>query len=158
LITLGRRNAPKGEFRLSLDDLSHYTEGLLAGVLGEVAPSDLGRYRELFQDRCYLFTELHRGPNDERKLQDRITLAKQCSVPRVPTNEVHFHAPCRRALVDVLTATKHGCTIHDAGDLLFPNAARHLKPPEEMQELFAMVPDAIRRTVEIANRCIFSLD
>ena len=33
-----------------------------------------------------------------------------------------------------------------------------LKSPEEMRELFARAPDALRRTVEIADRCTFSLD
>jgi error-prone DNA polymerase len=45
-----------------------------------------------------------------------------------------------------------------AGELLFPNAARHLKSPDEMRELFTRVPEAVRRTVEIAERCTFELD
>ena len=32
MITCGRRNAPKGEFRLSWDELTAHAEGLLAGV------------------------------------------------------------------------------------------------------------------------------
>jgi DNA polymerase III alpha subunit len=34
LITRGRRQAPKGEFRLSFDELAEHSAGLLAGVLG----------------------------------------------------------------------------------------------------------------------------
>ncbi|NQT36969.1 MAG: error-prone DNA polymerase, partial [Planctomycetes bacterium] len=41
---------------------------------------------------------------------------------------------------------------------LFPNAQRHMKPVEEMTARFARCPEAIRRTVEIADRCTFSLD
>ena len=47
----------------------------------------------------------------------------------------------------------------EAGELLFPNAERHLKSPEEMAR--AVRPRAamrLRRTVEIADRCTFSLD
>jgi error-prone DNA polymerase len=143
---------------LSFDDLAAHADGLLAGIVGQVSTDDLFRYRELFVDRCYLFAELHRGPNDERELQHRIALAKQTRVPLVAANDVHFHHPIRRALADVLTATRAGCTVAEAGELLFPNAARHLKSPEEMRELFALAPDALRRTVEIANRCTFSLD
>ncbi|HZZ27452.1 MAG TPA: PHP domain-containing protein [Pirellulales bacterium] len=158
LITIGRRNAPKGEFRLSFDELAGHAEGLLATVAGEVSRHDLFRYRELFADRCYLLAELHRGPNDERELEQRMHLAKQARVPLVAANDVHFHHPSRRALADVLTATCHGCTVADAGELLYPNAARHLKAPEEIQELFARAPDAMRRTIEVASRCTFSLD
>ncbi len=41
---------------------------------------------------------------------------------------------------------------------LFPNAQRHMKLVEEMTARFARCPEAIRRTVEIADRCTFSLD
>jgi error-prone DNA polymerase len=158
LITIGRRNAPKGECHLSFDDLGSNSTGLLACIVGNATLEDLYRYRELFADRCYLFTELHRGPNDDRVLEQRIRLAKQVQVPLVAANDVHFHLPCRRALADVLTSVRVGCTVAQAGHLLFANAARHLKSPEEMREIFARVPDAIRRTVEVADRCKFSLD
>jgi error-prone DNA polymerase len=158
LITVGRRNAPKGECRLSFADLAAHSTGLLACLVGDTTTDDLYRYREVFADRCYLLTELHRGPNDDRELEQRIKLSKQTRVPLVAANDVHFHHPCRRALADVLAATRAGCTVAAAGERLFPNAARHLKSPDEMREIFARVPDAIRRTVEIANRCTFSLD
>jgi error-prone DNA polymerase len=61
-------------------------------------------------------------------------------------------------LHDVLTAIRHGTTVSAAeGTLLFPNAQRHLRKVEEIQELFADAPDAIARTIEIAERCTFSL-
>ena len=158
LITVGRRQAPKGECRLSFDDLAAHADGLLAGVLGEVTRDDVLRYRELFGDRCYLFAELHLGPNDAAKLDQRIWLGKQTGVTLVAANDVHFHHPFRKPLADVLLATHHGCTVAAAEGLLLPNASRHLKSPEELWELFARVPDAIRRTVEVANRCTFTLD
>src|SRR5262249_14573097 len=46
----------------------------------------------------------------------------------------------------------------EAGYRLFPNAERYLKPPEEMARLMADYPDAVVRTVEIAEQCRFSLD
>jgi error-prone DNA polymerase len=158
LITVGRRKAPKGECRLSFDDLASHAEGLLAGVVDDVTSDDVSRYRELFGDRCYLFAELHLGPNDIGALEERIQLAKRTRVPLVAANDVHFHHPHRQALADVLLATRHGCTVAAAEGLLLPNASRHLKAPEEMWELFARVPDAVRRTVEVANRCTFTLD
>ena len=158
LITVGRRKAPKGECHLSFDDVASHAEGMLAGIIGNVTTDHLSRYRELFGDRCYLFAELYLGADDAGKLDQRIRLAKQTRVPLVAANDVHFHDPQRQALADVLLATRHGCTVAAAEGLLFPNANRHLKAPEEMRELFARAPDAIRRTVEVANRCTFSLD
>ena len=45
----------------------------------------------------------------------------------------------------------------EAGFRLAVNAERHLKPPAEMARLFASFPEAIARTVEIAEACRFSL-
>jgi error-prone DNA polymerase len=62
-------------------------------------------------------------------------------------------------LHDVLTAIRHGTTVAAAeGTLLFPNAQRYLRPVDEIAELFADAPDALARTIEIAERCTFSLD
>jgi error-prone DNA polymerase len=158
LLTVGKGRAPKGECHLHFDDLAKYADGILACVYGNATVAELRRYRELFGDRCYLLGELHRGVDDERELAERVKLAKAARVQLAAANGVHFHASERRALADVLTAVRHGCTVATAGELLFPNAARHLKSPEEMQELFATAPGALRRTVEIADRCHFSLD
>jgi error-prone DNA polymerase len=158
LITVGRRIAPKGECRLAFDDIAHHAEGLIGLIVGDATTEELSRYREVLVDRCYLLAELHRGPNDDRVLDERIQLARQSRLPLVAANDVHFHHPSRRALADVLASTRAGCTVAEAGERLFPNAARHLKLPDEMRELFARVPDAVRRSVEIAGRCTFLLD
>ena len=80
-------------------------------------------------------------------------------MPLVAAGDVHYHVPGRMVLHDVLTAIRHGTTVSAAeGTLLFPNAERHLRKVEEIRELFADAPDAIARTIEIAERCTFSLD
>jgi len=157
LITHGRIHAPKGECHLHFADLVEHAAGLLACVI-EPSADDLGRYRELFADRCYLLAELHRGADDERHLEQCVRLAKRLRVPLAAAGGVCFHHPDRRPLCDVLTAIRAGCTVDAAGELLFPNAERFLKSPEEIAEQFAAAPDALRRTLEVAERCHFSLD
>ncbi|QDU27994.1 Error-prone DNA polymerase [Anatilimnocola aggregata] len=156
LITLGRRKAPKGECHLTFDDVARHAAGLLACVIDQHV--DVFRYREVFADRCYLLAELHYGTNDEHDLQHALRLAKRANTPLVAAGGVHFHTPERRPLADVLTAIRAGCTVTEAAELLLPNAERHLKSPEQMEELFAHAPEAVRRTLEIAARCTFSLD
>jgi error-prone DNA polymerase len=121
-------------------------------------PSPLPSYRDLFGDRCCLLAELHRGPDDRRRLAELIALSKETNIPLAAAGDVHYHIPGRLPLHDVLAATRHGMTVAEAGDLLFTNAQRHLKALDEIAVAFADVPDAIRRTVEIADRCSFSLD
>ena len=86
------------------------------------------------------------------------SVSRTYGVPLLATNQVHYHDEHRQTLQDVLTCVRHGCTIHDAGFRLFPNGERFIKPPEDMHRLFSDLPAALRRTVEIAERCAFSLD
>ena len=169
LITRGRRQAPKGEFRLSFDELAEHSSGLLAGVLGchasvSMAPRNndllesLHRYRDLFGDGGYLVGELTKGPDDESELARLVELSKSSRLPLVAAGDVHYHARSRLALADVLTAVHLGVTVAAAGEHLFPNAERYMKARGEMAERFARAPGAIARTLEIAERSIFSLD
>ncbi|MEY4237714.1 MAG: polymerase subunit alpha, partial [Pseudomonadota bacterium] len=85
-------------------------------------------------------------------------LAKAHGLALLATNQVLYHAPQRRPLHDVMTAIRHKTTVAAAGHLLEPNAERHLKPPEEMQRLFARWPHAISAARDLADACRFSLD
>ena len=116
------------------------------------------RYRELLGDRCYLLAELHRGPDDARRLDQFAALSRQARIPLVAAGDVHYHVPGRMALQDVLTAIRHRVTVAEAGGRLFPNAQRHLKSQEEMALAFARLPQAVDRAGEIAQHCTFSLD
>ncbi len=115
-------------------------------------------YRHIFGNRLYLAVSVHGGPDDGRDLTEVNALACETGVPMVATNDVHYHQPKRRFLQDVITCIRQRCTLEDAGRSLFANAERHLKPIEEMQRLFAGHRRAVERTVEIADRCNFSLD
>ena len=164
LLTVGRRAAPKGQCRLTFDDLAGHAAGLLAGVLlapllaesDDDARRSLARHQELFGDRVYAVAELHRGPDDERRLERMLRIAG--TMPVVAANDVHYHVAERRPLQDVLTALRHKCTVADLGEHRFPNAERHLKDAAAMAELFAACPDVVSRTLEVAGRCTFSLD
>ncbi len=165
LITRGHRQAPKGEFHLTFDELVEHAEGLLCGVLPRGAssaqddlPGELNRLREVFGDRGYLVGELTKGPDDEDRLDQLLALSKRSRLPLVAAGDVHYHARARLGLQDTLTAIRLRTTVAEAGEHLFPNAERYMKSPLEMAERFARAPAAIGRTWEIAERSTFSLD
>src|SRR5256885_1068871 len=87
---------------------------------------------------------------------DRIARQHECTI--LATNDVHYHAPDRRPLQDVVTCIREKVTITTAGYRLNPNAERHLKSPAEMARLFARWPHAIAATREFADALNFSLD
>src|SRR5262245_30427943 len=176
-LTRVRRNAPKGECRLTLDDLADHAAGLLACVVmkhcllesplqaarrkrspAEAGTPALPTYREIFSDRCYALAELHQGPDDRLLLAQMHEVARAHRLPLVAANDVHYHEPDRRFLADVLAATRAGRTVAELGHRQFPNAERYLKSPAQMANLFSAAPQLISRTIEIADRCTFSLD
>ena len=77
--------------------------------------------------------------------------------PLVATNDVHYHLPARRDAQDVLSTVREHCTVETAGFRLFPNAERHLKSAGDMARLFRRHPEAVARTVQIAEACHFDL-
>jgi error-prone DNA polymerase len=94
---------------------------------------------------------------DRKRLREEQDLADRAGIPTVAINEVRYHVPARRVLADVLACIRHGCTIDTAGYRLRKNAERHLKPEAEMRRLFKGFEAAVDRTVEIADRCMFSM-
>jgi error-prone DNA polymerase len=100
---------------------------------------------------------LYRG-DDIARIERLDHHARANGLGLLATNDVHYHAPERRALQDVMTAIRHKTTVAKAGHLLHPNAERHLKSPAQMQRLFARWPHAITAAREVADRCDFSLD
>jgi error-prone DNA polymerase len=116
----------------------------------------LHAYRDLFHDRAYLLAEVFRGPDDIGKLAWLEQLSQETGLPLVAAGDVHYHSPARLPLHDVLTCIRHGMTIDTAQGLLFPNAQRHLKPIEQIARAFGR--GSLTRTLEIADRCRFSLE
>ncbi|SHO67261.1 error-prone DNA polymerase [Pseudoxanthobacter soli DSM 19599] len=162
LLSLGKKRGGKGKCHLEWDDLAGHAEGLIAILVPDEADDlcrlQLGRLAEAFADRAYLALTLRRRPNDPLRLWQLSGLAAKMRVATVVTNDVLFHAPEQRILQDVVTCIRHNVTIDDLGARRERHADRYLKPPPEMHRLFARYPDALARTVEIMERCRFSLD
>ena len=162
LLSLGKKRAGKGKCDLAWADLVAYGEGLLAVLVPDTADEDcalrLRRLREAFGDRTYMALSLRRRPNDQLRLFELSNLATVMRVGAVVTNDVLFHEPGRRILQDVVTCIRHNVTIDELGERRERHADRCLKPPDEMQRLFVRYPEALARTVEIVERCRFSLD
>ncbi|AHX13510.1 DNA polymerase [Dyella jiangningensis] len=158
LITRGRRRvAEKGTYRVTREDFADGLPGTLALWVPAIEPRpDDGLWiRSLFGERAWIAVELHRGPDDARRLQALEELGQSLGMPRVATGDVHMHVRRRRALQDVLTATRHRCTVAEAGALLFPNGERHLRRRETLSAIYPH--SLLEESVRIAERCTFQL-
>ena len=157
LLTVGNMRGKKSECYLTLDDLIAHVFGLELIAMGGKAPL-LARLREAAPHRVRLAAAmLYRG-RDRARLKRLRTLARECQMPLIAVNDVHFHHPDRRPLADVLTCIREKTTIDRAGRKLAVNAERFLKPPQEMARLFRDAPEALEETARLSEALTFSLD
>ena len=161
LLSIGKGRAGKGACRLSWDDVAEWGAGqigvLVPGRIDDALSLRMRRLKGEFGDRAYCALTRRFRPNDALRLHQLEEMARAARVPTVATNDVLYHAPERRMLQDVVTCIREGCTIDDAGFRRERFADRFLKPPVEMGRLFERHLDAVARTMEIAERCTFSL-
>ncbi|MGV9010002.1 error-prone DNA polymerase [Brevundimonas sp.] len=162
LLSIGKRRGGKGRCHLDWEDVASHAEGLVA-ILVPDRPDGrtrraLERTAEIFGEQAHLGLTLRRRPRDQMRLYDLSQLAEAAGVATVVTNDVLHHHPDRRILQDVVTCIREGCTIDALGFRRERSADRHLQRAAEMHRLFAAYPAALARTLDIVERCRFSLD
>ena len=163
LLSDGKLRAEKGDCLITLDDILAHADGQVfifqpPERLDTTFAETLERFAAHTPGNVYAAaTYAYHGRNRERIARIADFCARH-GVPIIATNDVLYHTPERRPLQDVLTCIRTHCTIEQAGYQLEAHAERHLKSPEEMARLFRGFEPALRRTVEIVDRCQFSLD
>lgn len=87
-----------------------------------------------------------------------VELSKRTGVPLVATNDAHYlNAEDARAH-DVLLCIGSGKVVSDTNRLRYGTPNFYVRSPQEMWEIFGHeLPDALTRTVEIAEMCDLSL-
>lgn len=85
-------------------------------------------------------------------------LAKEFNLPIVGTNDCHYLRKSDHGMHDVLLCIQTKKTVNDQQRLRFDNHF-YFKSVDEMREVLKdFPPEAIRNTLEIANRCNLELD
>ena len=171
LITLARTRAPKGEYRLTPQDLSRPDRECrhLLGMpdcLAILVPNFPAREDVLdaqvewldgtFPGRAWVGLVLHQRAMDDIHRGAVEFVARNRDVPVVALGEVLMHVRSRKPLQDTITAIRVGRPVHECGYDLAPNAEQHLRSRLRLANLYS--PEALAATVDIAARCTFSLD
>jgi error-prone DNA polymerase len=140
-----------------------------------ITPSDLEQARDVFflcttpatlrvlhasHGPSSLFALCARHLTDREKPREKglRSVAKELDVQTVGANEVLYHDKLRRPLQDILACIRGGKVLSEAGHTICANAEHDLKPADELARLFADDPASLRRTLDIAEQCAFSLD
>ena len=169
LVTLGRRQALKGSYRLSAADLEAHAEwlddvlALLLPLRHWREPLDAARVERearwlagLKPGASWIACELTRGNDDAAQLDGLQSISDTTGLPLVAAGDVQMHARRRKRLHDVLTAVRMKTPLAQCGHELAPNAERYLRPLYRLARIYPT--ELLLQTQAIAERCMFSLD
>ncbi|WP_265587608.1 error-prone DNA polymerase [Sphingomicrobium arenosum] len=162
LLSMGKMRSAKGECDLLLSEIANRCADIafiaLPGEDVDAFAQALPALVAALPGLAYVAASyLYRGDDVARiERLDRLARAHRCTI--LATNDVHYHAPEKRPLQDVMTCIREKVTLETAGWRLHANAERHLKGPGEMAALFERWPHAIRATRAFADAIHFSLD
>jgi error-prone DNA polymerase len=173
LVTKMKLRAKKGEGAVQKEELEEHAHGLICLTGGENGPLAAalqhGGIEEARKKVDFLtglfgpenvYVELQRHFHREEENHNRIAIqiARSLNLPLLATNGVCYATAKDRELCDAFTAIRNHHTLSTAGRLLALNAERHLKSPQEMQQLFADLPEAISNTLALSSRLEFTLN
>lgn len=173
LISLARRDQPKGQAALPLAALDAFTDGLicLTGCRQGPVAAPLRRLdaasaqraatwlRERFGvERTFIEVQHHLHPGDTILARRLCDLARHLGVRAVVTNNVHYARRDQQPLHDLLTAIRRRTSLDAAGSALRANSEYYLKSGGRLMPLFGEQREALATTRLIAERCTFTLE
>ncbi len=143
--------------------LSACREGEVASFLlkDEMIPAAkaAGELAEIFgKDHFFLEIQDH-GLADEKKINSGMCeLSKRLGLGLVATNNAHYLRKEEAGAQEVLLCMGRGVCLDDPNRPPSAPPEYYLKTPAEMAAIFQEVPEALTRTVEIAERCHLTLE
>ncbi|MBF6022584.1 error-prone DNA polymerase [Lysobacter niastensis] len=162
LITVARRAAQKGAYRLSRADMETVLRDAMPGVSALWVPGCApdaaeGQWlRGLLGSRACLAIELHREQDDEARTHALLALSAQLGMTPVAAGDVHMDVRRQRVLQDTMTAIRHGKALADCGEHLFRNGERHLRTRRALGNIYPA--PLLEAAVQLARRCTFTMD
>lgn len=125
----------------------------------EAARRSLAEFVEILgKDNFYLELQDHGMPEQHTANRELCKLAKEFELPLIATNDVHYLLRSHAAAHEVLLCIGTQKTMQDPNRLRFPSQEFYFKTAAEMAHVFKEFPDALRNTMELAEKCNLKLD
>ncbi len=159
--------------RIDKELLQQYNDGIIGTsscIGGEIpahiragntsrAKESLADYIDILgKDNFYLELQDH-GMKEQLKVnQELIKLSKEFGTPLIATNDTHYLLKEHAAAHEVLLCIGTQKTMQDDNRMRFPSEEFYFKSTEEMVALFKEIPEAIKNTLELAEKCNIKLE
>lgn len=159
--------------RVDAEFLKQHSEGIIclsACIGGEIPQAILNNNEDLAKKIIAQYQNIFGRENFYLELQDHgieeqielnnclVSIARDINVPLVASNDVHYINKEDAIAHDILLCIQTGTNVEEEDRMKFPGDEFYLKSPEEMQELFGYVPEALENTTKIAQMCNVTFD
>jgi DNA polymerase III subunit alpha len=112
------------------------------------------RLRDIFGKQNFFLEIQDQGLEIEKNINPHLVrLSKESGIPLVATNDCHYLHHEDAHAQEVLLCIQTGKTMGDANRMKFATDQFYFKSAAEMAKVFGEIPEALRRTVDIAARC-----
>ena len=120
----------------------------------EQARANAYRLRDIFGKGNFFLEVQDQGLEIEKRInRELVSLSKETGIPLVATNDCHYLTRADAHAQEVLLCIQTGKTMSDGSRMKFQTDQFYFKTAEEMARVFGELPDALSRTVAIAERC-----
>ncbi len=158
--------------RADWETLSRHAKGLIAfsGCLAALVPQHLlhdreeearracGRFVEVFGRENFIIEIQDHGIPEQRKIiPGLLKLAQEFDLKVVCTNDVHYVQAEDADSHDAMLCIQTGSKLADENRMRFDTTQFYLKSTEEMEKLFAEVPESLTNTQLVADMCDLSI-
>jgi DNA polymerase-3 subunit alpha len=159
--------------RIDKELLSRYSGGLIAmsaclkgGVAQKLAMeqpesalAEALEYRDILgEGNFFLELQDHNLPTQHRVNPGIIEIANKTGIPLVCTNDTHYLRKDDSEAHDVLLCIGTGKIVSQPDRMHYETDEFYFKSPEEMNRLWGHIPEAVRNTVRIAERCALEIE
>ncbi len=159
--------------RVDKEFLKEHSEGIIAlsgDLRGEIpyyvrnsqereSKRAIESYIDIFGKENFYLEIMDQGMEPQKKLtSELVNYGKEYGLKLVATNDVHYVNRKDAQAHDALICIGIGATVDEANRLRYQGDNFYLKSAEEMKTIFKELPESIKSTIEIAERCNLELD
>lgn len=154
--------------RIDKEILREYSKGLIglsACLKGEIPyhilQNDINRAKEIAvdfvnifgEDNFYLELQKNGIPEQEIVNENLIKIGQELSIPLVASSDIHYLEKEDASAHEILLCIQTATNLDDPKRLRFATDKFYFCSPEEMNQNFSEIPQAIENTIRIAERC-----
>lgn len=158
--------------RVDMELLAEHADGLIGttGCLNgqvprlikeeryEDARTQAAKWQDIFGKENFFIELQDHGIADQHRVNPHlIELSSKLGIPMIATNDLHYTSKSDAESHDVLLCIQTGATVDEPNRFKFDGSEFYLKSREEMEAALGHYPDALDRTLDVAEMCDVTL-